>query len=1635
MFFISVSFKELYIIKIVLLIIFLLQLIFPSVVKRIIIPIILTLQTILMFEYLWNFINIRIISTKFLLSVLEFFTQTANEDGEISTELILVVILYCYYLQYQIYFSNLYLKYDCGGYTFRQYISNKLINHPNLDKFIHRAYFIFQGIYIWGILILIFCCIFLKEINALYSIKLIIFEIIVYKFIHFRKSTRIIIFCWIFIIYCGINTMICYFYQFTTLELVKNTFSDFLVILPSFIQDNLDIIGLKKYDNSDLAKEFLPHYGSNFLSVLLLYEIRRIKYLLENEKKIKKQEKRENLKLFIKGIEDEQDPDNIKFSKLQLNVFRLCKMLTEIYYLFIFFSIFILAANFQVCFSLFTYMFIFVFFFLLMFTNFIRAIKNTEKKFEKQGRKMLFIFRVIKYSYSEKKSHQKYVKTYKNITFKILMIMSFLYILICYCYSFLEMSEKRKEDQDNYSVNLIRSISYMLGTYHSLDRHIILSILPHLLFALFVVIENYMRSLQQYLHIRIERIEYLKRVKKKLILEVAMNEMLSHKNATRSQKSKIKNNYAIKLSMSGLSVSKQSNSSIMDDSSSQHKLKGSPIFEKYQQSKGMIVEKLTEYTPASKVMSKSAADINTKTGFHINFQKANNEDQGFDLPRAKLSMSNVNYKTNAFLIEDDEKDYLRDPIIKKFLNIFSSVSNGPAMYFSKKLRKKNVKLDYIIGLKQVIEELIVLFILLSAISKLNIYSLIYLVLIIVVVIKGINTKVIYTLSIIICSLIFLQYSIFISNLNMNIDTRNTKTIFDILNKTIGVPWYQQLPLFQNQENIKIAFYLSFGTNMYQILKTGFDFFIVVLCFFYLERFSYLIFQENSQTTTYGGKDKVNLIKMKHKKLLGEIFYRIKQDEYDIIKDTLKFNFEIVIPEYSVFTKQLRAPSLSSINTLHNAITLNAKMNKLIKKQNRKTTMVKILSFVKESLYLNLQFLSVILVTILSMMNDGIISLIYLAFSFYYLFNSKKLLLVDKTTFPKKIKKFLLVWLLIDIILQCLYIQIPYSELADSYKYVHIVLYILGYRIAVTDYINFSVDNLTLGLLSVKAVTYFFVSLQILVYSSQDFKEFYSAFLFERRQKTYIYSSMNACLFNNKRMETMKKLTNHRSEIHKVLSNLEEQLKSWENKLSTRYTDPTNEKKKVDVAQEFREEMEKIQNQALEKQDSFCHIEEKDSNIHLIKFREKVREIIMSNLLIKFAFFMNKTSTCYFLTTKEEQDELETALLKGETHIPCLLEKKIVKYLEELDINDYLIMVQDQSQNTEISDKDNEFFLKTKQEDNNSSIYLDNGHEGDITQINEGKDIAIHPVDEINNQIVERLENYDIEKPVNNSNKIEYSYEINEKQLEKNKKFLKSQLFQKYLTKSYLLSFICIKIIQYCAVNFHFACFFFMLLNHIMNADLISLFWPLSIFTYALIEYPRPTKMYWIVSLRYCIIIVVIKFFLQLAALPYIFQAENPEHYTYQDNAYIGIKIFNQPYSAEFLNYIIWDCLVILTILFEQFLLVRYGMWSRVEQEVETIYEAYDRVARTNSAIDGVVRRELDSLINKTKCIHRKKLVIKRKIEINENEEKPPVIVRELSDDEKEIDFAKKKLEEEARKTSFNDRIFPMLRVRLIYYKK
>lgn len=132
-------------------------------------------------------------------------------------------------------------------------------------------------------------------------------------------------------------------------------------------------------------------------------------------------------------------------------------------------------------------------------------------------------------------------------------------------------------------------------------------------------------------------------------------------------------------------------------------------------------------------------------------------------------------------------------------------------------------------------------------------------------------------------------------------------------------------------------------------------------------------------------------------------------------------------------------------------------------------------------------------------------------------------------------------------------------------------------------------------------------------------------------------------------------------------------------------------------------------------------------------------------------------------------------------------------------------------------------------------------------------------------------------------------------------------------------------------------YFFFFLNHFMYGSVESIVFPLSVLGYAMLENPRPSPKYWRIMLFYTQLVFFVKFSLQLPFWDILF--EQPCFNNFQDSYKIGFNCASNTYSSDLFHYILYDVLVMLTIILHEYYLFSIGLSPYVEQDLESLHEA------------------------------------------------------------------------------------------------
>ena len=214
------------------------QLILPHIIRKISTFIIIILQMIFLFEYIWYFLKIKLNDgiDKDIITLFIYYNH--DQVNSKTIEISILLIMYCFYIQKVNYSTSIY---NNQKLDFEEFLAKKF-------KQIKILIFL-QEIYVWILFIFIFVLITCYNIQLTFALKLFFFIILFYKFLNLTNLNAINKYIWILILFCGLNTLVIYLYQFKKLKLIEiNIIKKLEDILPDFIKLNLQVIGFELYD-------------------------------------------------------------------------------------------------------------------------------------------------------------------------------------------------------------------------------------------------------------------------------------------------------------------------------------------------------------------------------------------------------------------------------------------------------------------------------------------------------------------------------------------------------------------------------------------------------------------------------------------------------------------------------------------------------------------------------------------------------------------------------------------------------------------------------------------------------------------------------------------------------------------------------------------------------------------------------------------------------------------------------------------------------------------------------------------------------------------------------------------------------------------------------------------------------------------------------------------------------------------------------------------------------------------------------------------------------------------------------------------------------------------------------------------
>ena len=1463
----------------VIIIIFMAQLLFPKMISFISKYLMAILQLLFFSELILDILNhyfndFFIKNEKLIKLIMEYDIFSSNNNIEIW----IYSIVYCFYFKYQLLNNEFY----------KNIIFDESINFPNFIKMKFPSLYAIGKIILklYGLLLISLFIFFDSyfELNILFEIKLFLFFIVVFKFstyVHSNKKSFSMVSNWIFLIYSSLNTILVYGYQIICMKYFDIDESS------NFFTKNLPSIGFSEY-KEDLYYKFMPHLFCNFISILFKWEMERIINSNNNPHEInnefskkesdKEKEQKEKSEYEIKyEMEKEKRHLKIRYCFLCIILF-----ITNSYEIFLFLTICIIFTTYDLSILPILYLIVFGIIFMLKYYKIIGKLNNYLKD------ESFFFSRLIRYKFIEKALHYGENLLYRRMAFKYLMSLSMSSILLFYFYGIFYLVQhgcdvnkwkscdnrhqkmipyEREEGEYIIDEMNIQSISYLFGFYINSNEDSIIKVgWAHILFFLLICGDIYAQQLDNYFinKIKINRKQYRNlsfKLKKIYSREKKEEEIIPKRNSVYRRKE-----------------------------------------------------------PKEKKGKLQISDINSKENKVNKVEKLNikgmNKEKNLDLFINEI-VNDIKNK-NIIIQEKDEKKGKK--LIEKLLNIFEKKKEDI------ELSQKRNFYQIIRVIKKLFEEIFIFFLICTAITKMNIWSFIYMIISIYYIITKKSMKKYYILFCFMIFSIFIQIFIFIFNLQVNTDPRPKIDILNKITERFNIPLYKYWGI-----NDKNAFFFSLGVSKYQIYLIWMEFIEVVIIYIYLEYFSYSIYyKKNRIGRAQDNFSKINYSNLYSNEKTKENSLKLTENEYEEHKNCMKYNFNVDILEYNKFiyfmengklllknnTKQEKKNNNYQKEEKENDqmdeldLDINTKSRTEIKRRKPKNYVFdkdeekrteQYFSSLKNFIFLSFHNIILIIIIVISMMISGLISIIYIICSLFFLITSTSIYLGKKYTYPKAIKTVLRMIIIIDITVQIIY-QFPIFDVEYLKDWLLLLQNIGLNKVLIFEkqegengYYNYIILFDKLFLVFSKAFIHLFMSIQILIYSSQTFQEYYLSYIITKNNTLAQTTLMNVFKFNNERIKTMKNSIVQRIEMFRSLNKLNYKLEKFnpnsqkkEDNFINSHSEPN--KQKIED-QEKEKEKESIENNLLDNYD----IQKKEKRILFI--RESIKNMILDGFLVNLHIVIHKNAADYTsIINKEEKSIYQKDIIQGKTKIMSFIEKQIEKELDKLYLSDF-------------TDEDLKYF---------KGIFKE------LTKSDKKK----------TKKKLSNISNDKEEAKVEDEKKIEIESMV--------RQLISSELFIKYLKKSYIIKSIIMDIVYFCLNYSYWVCFLVMIINHIMNSSLISLFYPISIFCFAIFEYPRPNKTFWFVCLTYTIIIIAGKFVINLE---YIKANENFRMFILNlDRKKIGLKICNSTFSIDFLNYILYDALILVVLLLNNYLLVSKGMWIEREQKIETIYQAMERIA-------------------------------------------------------------------------------------------
>ena len=450
---------------------------------------------------------------------------------------------------------------------------------------------------------------------------------------------------------------------------------------------------------------------------------------------------------------------------------------TKLYWLFLFVTTCIIYTSQDLSAGIFIYIFIFGITFIFMFYSIMKSLNNFIKK------DSYFISKVIRYYLVEKKQHIQQNKNYRSISFRFLLGYSLLLLLILYLYGVFDLFQHgcnetlfRGCDSSHSPIfpkNETNTEDYIVSISYLLGFYINMRKIGIMSAGWFHLLFSILIAFDVY----IQKIEnYFTNIN--VNNRRSYHKLLNENTKLKALISSGEDNFL--LNIGKILKNDEENVFLKDDSFSI---------------------------------------------YNLSLSKMSNIHEYDEL------LINIKNRLEAKLLNIDVKDEELGKIyIIQFLEAFRKASAKNVSLSEKKNKYKIIK-----AIKEVFEEIIIFLLLCNAITKLNIWSFIYISISIYLIKVEKTMMKFYFIFCFIIFAIFLQVIIFVSNIKEEIDPSPDREILDIIKNTLYIPWYNDW--------LTLGFFLGFGATSSQIKLIWMDFIEVVVIYIYLDYFSYSIYQD------------------------------------------------------------------------------------------------------------------------------------------------------------------------------------------------------------------------------------------------------------------------------------------------------------------------------------------------------------------------------------------------------------------------------------------------------------------------------------------------------------------------------------------------------------------------------------------------------------------------------------------------------------------------------------------------------------------------------------------------------------------------------------------------------------------------